>query len=99
MGGIDNALKDARDGRMGRIVQMGNPFIPPIRSHEILKQIVCADAEELHLGRQQICNEGRTRHLDHDAKFHIGLKSHALHSEFTNRFLEQSLGVKQLLPA
>ena len=65
MGGINDGFEHAGDGGMGWIMQMRDAFISTIGSHQVLKQVIGADAEELHLLRQEVGNDCRAWHLDH----------------------------------
>ena len=75
---------------------MRDPFINPIHSDGVLDQVICADAEKVDFTSQGICNQGRTRHFDHDSKFNIFCKSCALFAEFGLAGFQYLLCLSQL---
>jgi len=48
MGCVHDRFEDTRDRGVGCVMKMRDAFIPPIGGHEILEQIIGANAEEFH---------------------------------------------------
>ncbi len=80
---------------MVRIVDIVQRLVLTVNGQRILGQIVCSDAEEIHLGSQHIRNHNGRRRLNHNAKLHIAegnvrlgkLRLHFLHNALNLLYL------------
>jgi hypothetical protein len=69
--GLDDLVEHFEDGRAERLAEVGHFWIIPVRRHQVLRQVVRADADKVHLIQQMIDAQGRRRHLEHDSQGHI----------------------------
>ncbi len=71
MGVFSGHLYQTQNRFMMGVEGLGEFGVDPIDGQSVLGEIVGPDGEEIHVGGQDVRDYGRSRGLDHDAKFHI----------------------------
>ena len=79
----NDLVNQAQHGRMQGIGQIGDAGIAALRRQGVLRQIVGADAEEIHRRRQPVGHDGRGGDLHHDANLQIGRRRRPQRGQFT----------------
>ena len=84
---------------MGRVVEVGDPFVQPVHRQRVLDQIVGADAEEFYAPRERIGGQHRRRDFNHGADFQAVVEGDIPGAQFLLAFLDQRVGLGQLVEA
>ena len=99
VGGLDGGLDQAQNGRMGRLIKVGDFLVHPVHRQRVLDEVVGADAEELEALGQRIGDDRGRGGLDHGADFQVFVEGHALLAQFLLVFLDQGIGLIELVQA
>ena len=97
MGAVDRHLDKTQDGRVQRLIQIGDRLAHTVGSHRVLNQVVGADGEEVGIFGQLIGENRSCRDFDHTADFDIVRNLDAFGDQFGSCLVIAFLGVLEFL--
>ena len=92
-------LNTSEHSRVKGGIQIGYLFIAPVYRHGVLGQIIGADTEEIRFLCKDICNQGSSGCLHHDAHLDVLVVCNALFIQLLLDFLHKSLRLTVLFNA
>ena len=71
MTGIDDALQGTDDGRVHGLVEIGHVAVVAVDGHEVVDEVVRANAEKVALPCESVGDEGGGRGFHHNAEGNV----------------------------
>ena len=97
MSAVDCHLDKAENGRVERLIQIGDRLAHTVSSHGVLDQVVCTDGEEVCVLGELVSQNSCSRDFDHASDFNVVTDLDAFSDQFSAGCFVASLGILEFL--